>query len=154
MATSIDPGAGDYWRKGLKDPASSHPYRHAKDKITLLLGCRTWYLYELHDVIIALAEKYPDAVLDTMSDYLAALDATGDVSPSFRRQTAQFIAENDELLRRLADDSPDVIRTPPVRGVYLAPGQPPQHYETVNGEVRYRKFSQAEIDEFMRRNDE
>jgi hypothetical protein len=99
---TTDPGAGDYWRKGLKDPASRHPYRHAKDKITLLLGCRQWYPFELHDIIIALAYKHPDAVLDVMSDYLADLDETGDVSPSSRRQTAQFIAENDALLRRLA----------------------------------------------------
>lgn len=100
---TADPGAGDYWRKGLKNPDSGHPYRHARDKIALLLGCRSWYQSELQDIITALAVKHPESVLDALSDYIAELDEAGEPSPSFRLQAEQFMAANDDLLRRLGD---------------------------------------------------
>lgn len=101
MATSIDPGRGEYWRKGLKVPESGHPYRHALDKVGLLLTEYPWRDGDLTVILRILAEARPDVVLDALSDYISLRE--DGVTDDFKAMVARFMGDNDELLRRLAD---------------------------------------------------
>jgi hypothetical protein len=61
----IDPGAGEYWKKGDQDPDHGKPHRHTREKIRLLLD-----EYPPHDPLRAalwrLADKYPVEVLTAL----------------------------------------------------------------------------------------
>jgi hypothetical protein len=90
------------------------PHRHTRAKIRLLLSGqvkRAW----LEEMLLKLAEKRPDDVLDAVSSVLAVHEDELPPDEEFRRAAAGFIARNDDLLRALEDDgvtAPELTREP------------------------------------------
>jgi hypothetical protein len=87
---------------GPDDPDKGMPHRHTRQKIRLLLTGPSTDLLE--KMLLKVAEKYPDAVLDAVTDTLAQFEQeTTRPDEEFMRNAAVFISRNDELLRQLND---------------------------------------------------
>lgn len=96
---------------GPPDPEKGMPHRHARAKIRLLMDGAV-PRGQLEEMLLRLAGKYPDAVLTAVTDVLAENEAPDD---EFIEAAADFIARNDDLLRRLDDEDYPGIGTAPRR---------------------------------------
>jgi hypothetical protein len=75
------------------------PHRHTRAKIRLLLAGGAVRSAWLTEMVLKLAEKRPDEVLDVVTAVLSAHEELPDAE--FRQQAADFISRNEGLMQQL-----------------------------------------------------